>query len=139
AQILALLQELRDAFGMSMLFISHDLSVVRAVSNRIMVLYLGRIVELGDADAVCSDPRHPYTQALISAVPIPNPDIERNRSRIRIPGELPSPMDPRAALRFMPSKLDAGNMYYEPALMDVAPGHLVAEHDPLEAILDRRG
>ena len=138
AQIVQLLKELQAEFGMSMLFISHDLSVVRAISNRIMVLYLGRIVELGDAGTVCDAPRHPYTQALISAVPIPDPEAERARARIRIPGELPSPLDPRASLRFLPSKLrDGEEAVYVPRLDDVGGGHLVAEHDPLERLLRR--
>ena len=137
AQIVQLLKDLQAEFGMSMLFISHDLSVVRAISNRIMVLYLGRIVELGDAGPVCDAPRHPYTQALISAVPVPDPEAERSRRRIRIPGELPSPLDPRASLRFLRSRLDAGEEDYVPQLRDVGGGHLVAEHDPLDRLLAR--
>ena len=135
AQILTLLKELQAEFGMSMMFISHDLSVVRSISNRIMVLYLGRIVELADGETICSAPLHPYTQALISAVPIPDPEVERNRQRITIPGELPSPMDPKAALRFLPSRLAKGDLTYVPELNAVGPGHWVAEHDPLEQIL----
>ncbi|NIZ08502.1 ABC transporter ATP-binding protein [Pseudooceanicola sp. HF7] len=135
AQIVALLKELQAEFGMSMLFISHDLSVVREISNRIMVLYLGRIVELADAETVCSAPRHPYTRSLISAVPIPDPAAERARTRIRLPGELPSPLDAKAALRFLPSKLAAGETDYVPQLEEVAPGHFVAEHDDLDRIM----
>jgi oligopeptide/dipeptide ABC transporter ATP-binding protein len=135
AQIVALLKELQAEFGMSMLFISHDLSVVREISNRIMVLYLGRVVEMADAETISSAPVHPYTRSLISAVPIPDPSAERARERIRLPGELPSPLDPRAALRFLPSKLAAGEVEYVPRLDQVAPGHWVAEHDPLERIL----
>ncbi|NRB34030.1 MAG: ABC transporter ATP-binding protein [Rhodobacteraceae bacterium] len=135
AQIIELLKDLQREFGMSMLFISHDLSVVRAVSNRIMVLYLGRIVELGDGETICSAPQHPYTKSLISAVPIPDPAIERSRTRLRIPGELPSPLDTQSALRFLPSRLDAGQTDYVPQLLEVAPGHMVAEHDSLERIL----
>lgn len=134
AQIITLLKELQSEFGMSMLFISHDLSVVRDISNRIMVLYLGRIVELSDSTTICTEPRHPYTQALISAVPIPDPGVERTRTRIRLPGELPSPMDPAAALRFLSSKLTAGDTDYMPKLTQPAPGHLVAEHDPFDDI-----
>lgn len=135
AQIVALLKELQDEFGMSMIFISHDLSVVRDVSDRIMVLYLGRVVELAHADAIYKDARHPYTKSLISAVPIPDPKIEKSRKRLKIPGELPSPLNPRAALRFLPSKLRAGDLTYVPQLQEATPGHWVAEHDPLEAIL----
>jgi len=135
AQILTLLKELQAEFGMSMLFISHDLSVVRSVSNRIMVLYLGRIVELAGRDAIFDGPLHPYTRSLISAVPVPDPVLEASRDRLRLPGELPSPLDPTAALRFLPSKLAAGEMTYAPKLTQAAPGHYVQEHDPLEAIL----
>ncbi|MFT4726040.1 MAG: peptide/nickel transport system ATP-binding protein [Granulosicoccus sp.] len=133
AQILELLKNLQAEFGMSLLFISHDLSVVREISDRIMVIYLGRIVELAASAAVCTHPRHPYTQALISAVPIPDPILERQRKRLRLRGELPSPMDPEAALRFMPSKLKAGIADYVPKLIEEAPGHFVAEHDASEA------
>ncbi len=138
AQIIALLRELQAEFGLAMIFISHDLSVVRVVSNRIMVLYLGRIVELADGETICSEPLHPYTRSLISAVPIPDPDIERTRQRIKLPGELPSPMDPRAALRFLPSRLGDGQTDYVPKLQEAQPDHFVAEHDPLEAILAGR-
>jgi oligopeptide transport system ATP-binding protein len=139
AQIVALLKDLQQEFGLSMIFISHDLSVVRDISNRIMVLYLGRVVELADRDVIYSDPQHPYTQSLISAVPIPDPRIERARQRLKIPGELPSPLDPRAALRFLPSKLEAGMVDYVPRLMQPAPGHYVAEHDPLARIMQQAG
>ncbi|MEM1100738.1 MAG: ABC transporter ATP-binding protein, partial [Pseudomonadota bacterium] len=133
AQVLTLLKELQAEFGMSMLFISHDLSVVRSVSNRIMVLYLGRVVEMADRDTIFDDPLHPYTQSLISAVPIPDPGVEASRTRLKLPGELPSPLDPVAGLRFLPSK--AGRVGYVPRLEQVAPGHWVEEHDELEAIL----
>jgi oligopeptide/dipeptide ABC transporter ATP-binding protein len=135
AQIITLLKELQLDFGMSMLFISHDLSVVRDISNRIMVLYMGRIVELSNSMAVCNTPQHPYTKALISAVPIPDPIAERNRDRIQLSGDLPSPMDKKAGLRFMPSKLLEGNTDYIPKITEVSPGHFVAEHDPIEEIL----
>lgn len=135
AQIIRLLRELQAEFGLAMIFISHDLSVVRAISDRIMVLYLGRVVELGDGEVICSQPLHPYTQSLISAVSIPDPDIERSRGRIKIPGELPSPLDPSAALRFLPSRLAVGEVGYVPKLIETKPNHYVAEHDPLETIL----
>ncbi|OUS34727.1 ABC transporter ATP-binding protein [Rhodobacterales bacterium 56_14_T64] len=135
AQIIRLLRELQAEFGLAMIFISHDLSVVRAISNRIMVLYLGRVVELGDGETICSQPLHPYTQSLISAVPIPDPDIERSRGRIKLPGELPSPLDPSAALRFLPSRLAVGEVGYVPKLIETKPNHYVAEHDSLEVIL----
>ncbi len=120
-----------------MIFISHDLSVVREVSHRVMVLYLGRVVETADRSQIYEDARHPYTQALISAVPIPDPVIERARERVQLDGDLPSPMDPRAQLRFMKSKLDdrPNAEQYRPQLLEVAPGHWVAEHDPAEQVL----
>ncbi|SMX25372.1 ABC transporter ATP-binding protein [Boseongicola aestuarii] len=136
AQILRLLKGLQYDFGMAMIFISHDLSVVRAVSNRIMVLYLGRVVEMADRDVLYDEPRHPYTRSLISAVPIPDPHLERTRQRLRIPGELPSPLDPKAALRFIPSRLTS-DLAYQPSLKEVSSGHFVEEHDPLETLLDR--
>ena len=135
AQVVDLLKDLQSEFGLSMLFISHDLSVVREISHRILVLYLGRAVELADRDTIYGDARHPYTKSLISAVPIPDPRIERTRSRIKLPGELPSPLDPGAALRFLPTRLSAGERNYVPKLSEVGPGHFVAEHDPLETLL----
>ena len=134
AQIIDLLLDLQREFGLAMLFISHDLAVVREVSHRIMVMYLGRVVETADRNSIYLNPRHPYTQALISAAPIPDPELEKARPRIRLEGDLPSPMDPRAQLRFMKSKLVNGDgPQYRPQLMEVAPGHWVAEHDPVVA------
>jgi len=135
AQIIALLKELQAEMGLSMMFISHDLSVVRDISHRIMVLYLGRIVELADRDSIYANPVHPYTQSLISAVPIPDPRLERSRQRIKLPGELPSPLDPGAGLRFLPSRRSA-DASYRPELKEVAAGHWVAEHDALDEIMD---
>jgi oligopeptide transport system ATP-binding protein len=91
AQVINLLVELREKLGLAYLFISHDLSVVRHISDRIGVMYLGRIVELADADRLHENPRHPYTQALLSAAPIPDPLKERHRQRIILRGEVPSP------------------------------------------------
>jgi len=137
AQIIDLLKQLQRDMGLSMIFISHDLSVVREISHRVMVLYLGRVVEQADRKAIYDDARHPYTKALISAVPIPDPAIERSRERVKLDGDLPSPMDPRAQLRFMKSKLvdDPEAEQYRPQLIEVAPGHWVAEHDPPEEVL----
>ena len=137
AQIIDLLIGLQKDFGLSMLFISHDLSVVREISHRVMVLYLGRIVELADRDSIYEEARHPYTQALISAVPIPDPDIEKSRKRLKLEGDLPSPLDSRAQLRFLKSRLidDPDAEQYRPQLIEVAPGHWVAEHDPVETVL----
>jgi len=129
AQILDLLRQLQREFGMSMLFISHDLSVVREISHRVMVVYMGRIVELADRKRIYEAPQHPYTRALISAVPTPDPKKERTRKRTHVAGELPSPLDPDANLRFMRSRIDSGELDYVPKLLEVAPGHWVAEHD----------
>ncbi|EPJ52354.1 MAG: oligopeptide/dipeptide ABC transporter ATPase subunit [Osedax symbiont Rs2] len=131
AQIIELLMDLQEEFKLSLLFISHDLAVVREVSHRIMVLYLGRVVELAESKDIYANPVHPYTKQLISAVPVPDPKIERARKSIKIPGELPSPMDPSAKLKFMPSKLNAGEVNYIPKLIEHNPGHFVAEHDSL--------
>ena len=135
AQVIDLLKDLQAEFGMSMLFISHDLSVVRDISHRVLVLYLGRAVEFAERDTIYDHAQHPYTKSLISAVPVPDPRIERTRQRIKLPGELPSPLDPGATLRFLPSKLAAGERNYVPKLQEVTPGHFVAEHDPLEQIM----
>jgi len=131
AQIIDLIVNLQAEFGMSMIFISHDLSVVRQISHRVMVLYLGRIAELADRDTIYRDPRHPYTRALIAAVPIPDPKRERAKHRVRLSGDLPSPLDTRAQLTFLKSKMidDPDAEQYRPKLLEVAPGHLVAEHD----------
>lgn len=131
AQVVDLLIELQKEFGLAMIFISHDLSVVREISHRIMVLYLGRVVELADRHAIYEDARHPYTKALIAAVPNADPKLERARERVKLSGDLPSPMDSRAALRFMKSKLvdDPDAAQYRPALTEIAPGHMVAEFD----------
>jgi oligopeptide/dipeptide ABC transporter ATP-binding protein len=131
AQIVDLLVRLQAEFGLSLIFISHDLSVVRQVSHRVMVLYLGRVVELASRDAIYENPRHPYTRALISAVPVPDPKLERAKPRAKIAIDLPSPLDTRAQLTFLKSKVvdDPDAVQYRPQLIEVAPGHVVAEHD----------
>ena len=133
AQVVDLLIELQKEFGLAMIFISHDLAVVRQISHRVMVLYLGRVVEMAGRNSIYTDARHPYTKALIAAVPNADPQSERSRERLRLTGDLPSPLDTRAALRFMKSKLtdDADAEQYQPKLVQVSPGHLVAEHDPV--------
>ncbi len=102
AQILNLLAQLVRKMNLSLVFIAHDLSVVKHISDRIAVMYLGKIVELGPALDVIERPRHPYTRALVSAIPTPNPDIERTRQRIVLPGDPPSPINPPAGCSFHP-------------------------------------
>ncbi|MCH2458235.1 MAG: ATP-binding cassette domain-containing protein, partial [Henriciella sp.] len=136
AQVVALLIDLQKEFGLAMIIISHDLSVVREISHRVMVLYLGKVVEVAGRTAIYEDARHPYTKALISAVPTPDPEFERSKERIKLRGDLPSPLDSRAPLRFMKSVVidDADADQYNPQLIEVAPGHLVAEHDPYQGV-----
>jgi oligopeptide/dipeptide ABC transporter ATP-binding protein len=126
AQIIDLLIALQKEMGLAMIFISHDLAVVREISHRVLVLYLGRVVESAEAEQLYGAPQHPYTKALLSAAPIPDPAIERTRERIRLHGDPPSPLDPDAVFRFAPSRRAAG---VAPQLKEVAPGHLVAEFD----------
>jgi oligopeptide/dipeptide ABC transporter ATP-binding protein len=132
AQVIDLLIALQKEMGLAMVFISHDLAVVREISHRVLVLYLGRVVETASREQLYAGARHPYTLALLSAAPIPDPAIERTRRRVRLAGEPPSPMDPRSALRFLPSRLplDPAAPFAPPELKEIAPGHLVAEFDP---------
>jgi oligopeptide/dipeptide ABC transporter ATP-binding protein len=133
AQIIDLLIELQKSLGMAMLFISHDLAVVREISHRVLVLYMGRVMEEASREALYAGARHPYTLSLLSAAPIPDPVRERARKRVRLTGEPPSPLDPNAALRFLASKRssDPKAEIYAPKMIEVGPGHRVAEFDPV--------
>ncbi|MBI3440188.1 MAG: ABC transporter ATP-binding protein [Proteobacteria bacterium] len=134
AQILKLLVDLQREFHTSYLFISHDLAVVRQISHNVLVLYLGRAVEFGSSEIILGDPRHPYTRALLAAATTPDPALARAKPRVRLLGDLPSPLDTRASLRFLKSRLidDPDAVQYRPRWMEVAPGHWVAEHDVAE-------
>jgi len=130
AQILNLLARLREDLGLTMIFIAHDLAAVRHISDRIAVMYLGRIVEESDAREIVAAPRHPYTQALISAVPLPDPVREATRQRTVLSGEVPSPVNPPGGCPFhtrCPLREDRCTRDVPP-LRDIAPGHRVACH-----------
>ena len=131
AQVVNLLEELQDELGLTYVVIAHDLAVVRHVSDVVGVMYLGGLVEEADSDTLYDDPMHPYTLALMSAIPVPDPVIEATRERILLTGDLPSPADPPTGCRFSTRCpfVQPGRCTTErPALREVAPGHLVACH-----------
>jgi oligopeptide transport system ATP-binding protein len=133
AGILNLLGDLKDELALSMLFISHDLGVIRHVSDRIGVMYLGKLVELAPADAIYERPLHPYTEALLSAIPLPDPDAHLGRKNIVLEGDVPSPLAPPLGCRFHTRCPHAQSLCQseEPALVEHLPGHRAACHFPL--------
>jgi oligopeptide transport system ATP-binding protein len=131
AQVVNLLKDLQDKLGLTYLFIAHDLSMVRHISDRIAVMYLGRIVELASRDEIFKSPLHPYTQALMSAVPVPDPDLQETRERIILEGDIPSPAKPPEGCNFhtrCPVVRSDHCPLGEPELRELRPGHWVACH-----------
>jgi peptide/nickel transport system ATP-binding protein len=131
AQVINLLEELQEEFGLTYLVVAHDLAVVRHISDRIAVMYLGKIVEVAPSDQLYETPLHPYTIALLSAIPIPDPEVELKRQRILLTGDLPSPADPPPGCRFhtrCPYRQPTRCHDEEPALRQLGTGHTVACH-----------
>ncbi len=128
SQIINLMQDLQKEFELTYLFISHDLAVIRHICDRIAVMYLGKIVEIANNDDLYNSPLHPYTQALLSAIPIPDPEIAEKRKRIVLTGDVPSPVNPPSGCRFhprCPNVMDICSKE-EPKLREIKPGHFVA-------------
>ena len=132
AQIVNLLDDLQDDLGLTYLFVAHDLGVVRHISDSIAVMYLGKVMELAPAEDLYAKPIHPYTRALLGAIPIPDPELNRRRHRAPLEGEPPSAIDPPAACRFHPRCPHATDVCrtIEPPLMRYADGHIAACHHP---------
>lgn len=130
AQVVNLLQDLQKDYGLTYLFIAHDLSMVRYISDRVAVMYLGSMAELADSNELYDNPMHPYTQALLSSIPIPDPAVERSRQRIILEGDVPSPVNPPAGCKFVERCPKARKECREvrPEFKELKPGHFVACH-----------
>ncbi len=131
AQVVNLLEELQDELNLTYLFIAHDLSMVRHICDRVAVMYLGKIVELAGSDELYENPLHPYTQALLSAVPVPDPTVEERRQRVILTGDVPSPANPPTGCNFntrCPVRFDLCYEEPDPELIEYSPGHWVACH-----------
>ena len=130
AQVVNLLQDLQKKLGLTYLFISHDLSMVKHIAYRVAVMYLGKMVELADVETLFASPLHPYTKALLSAVPVPDPRVEADRRRILLKGDIPDPVNPPLGCRFCTRCPEAVERCFdeEPVWREIAPAHMVACH-----------
>ena len=130
AQVVNLLEELQNRLGLTYIFVAHDLSMVRHISSRMVVMYLGKVMELADRNEIYLRPLHPYTRALMSAVPIPDPDKARNRKRIILKGDIPSPLNPPQGCNFNTRCPMAAEKCFQddPEYREISPDHWVACH-----------